>query len=700
MNILQILPELNVGGVETGTVDFAKYLVRQKHKAVVISNGGAMVKQLIKSGASHHALPVHKKSLWTMIKLIKEVRRIILDEKIDIVHARSRVPAWISYFACRKTPAAFITTCHGYYNGRMFSQVMGWSKFVIVPSKVIGRHMVEDFKVQTRSIRCIPRSVDLEKYDLEKNFVKSKSSCRITIIGRLTPLKGHPFFLKAMAKVVRSIPYAKVWVVGDAPAKKAIYKEELERLTLRLGLENHVEFLGNRKDIPKILEQTDVLVMSSVTQESFGRVILEAQAAGVPVVATNVGGVVDIIDDKKTGLLVLPKDSDAMAEAVIKVANDPVLAEGLVKAAKIKLKKNFTLEHMAKATMDVYAELLSSNNILVLKIGSIGDVVLVTASLKAIRKKYPSSRIFCLVGKESMKVLQNCPYIDGVIPYDYKEGDKGFRSFMRLSKKLRKYRFDKAIDFQNNRKSHWLGFLSFVRESYGYDNGKWSRLLTRSIKNANKSMPPVAHQFQLLKMIGIHNKGNEYLELWPTATEKEYVQSLLDSEWLGNAQNIVGINIGASAKWQTKNWPLEHMARLCDALAAKNIRVVITGVAGDVPLVQKLLAKTKSKPANMAGKTDILQLAALISRCKVYVTPDSAPLHVAAAMKVPVIALFGPTDSKRHIPPAKKIIVLEKNMACAPCYSSRCRIMTHACMEEIQPELVISKIDEFIGVPI
>jgi len=220
MNVLQIIPELNVGGVETGTADFVKYLVQHGHSAIVVSNGGTMVERVEATGARHYTYPVHKKSLWTMFRMIKVIRKVIEDEHIDIVHARSRVPAWIAYFACRKTKAVFVTTCHGYYKNKVFSQVMGWSKLVIVPSKVIGRHMVEDFKVLSRSICIIPRSVDLEKFHDSKRTVRDKSRCTITMIGRITPLKGHMFFLKAMAKVIRNIPYAKILIVGDAPAKK------------------------------------------------------------------------------------------------------------------------------------------------------------------------------------------------------------------------------------------------------------------------------------------------------------------------------------------------------------------------------------------------------------------------------------------------------------------------------------------------
>jgi lipopolysaccharide heptosyltransferase II len=687
MNILQILPELNVGGVETGTVDFARYLVKQNHHSVVVSNGGALVDTLEKSGTKHYALPVHKKSIVSVVSLVKKVRRIIEKEDIDIVHARSRVPAWIAYFACRKTKASFITTCHGYYKNRVFSQIMGWSKLVIVPSEVIGRHMIDDFKVSSSSIRCIPRSVNLERFrPPSKKKRTSEARCTIAIVGRITPLKGHLYFIKAMAKVVRTIPYAKIWIIGNVPPKKESYRHELEVLVKRLGLSKNVEFLGTRKDVPELLSQCDVVVLSTITQEAFGRVILEAQALEVPVVATKVGGVVDIIDQEKTGLLVMPRDTEQMGTAVLRLLRDRSLAKRITVQAKKKLLENYTLERMAKSTLSVYDELLSALNILVIKISALGDVVLVTASLKAIRKKFPKARIHCLVGKESRKILQNCPHVDGIIIYDHKHKDKGLFPFLRLSHKLRKYRFDTVIDFQNNTKSHALAFFSLARESYGFRNQKLGFLLTNPVPLPKQTMPPVEHQFQILKHLGILYKGNVSLELWPSAQDKKYVARLLESEWLRDSNRIVGINLSASARWQTKNWPIEHIAQLCDLLSVENIRVVITGVEQDKPKALHLLSLTRSKPAIFVGKTDILQLAVLIKKCNVFITQDSAPMHVAAAMGTRIIALFGPTDPKNHCPPAKSIKVVKKNLDCSPCYSPFCKIMTHACMRDITPQ--------------
>ena len=224
MNILQILPALNVGGVETGTLDLAKYLVKSGHKVVVVSNGGELVKELESFGAIHYQLPVHKKSIFTIVKTIPRLVEIIQKEQIDIVHARSRVPAWIAYFASRKTNKVFITTCHGYYKKHPFSFVMGWGRRVIVLSNVIARHMIDDFGVPHERLRLIPRSVDLEKFKYMSPDKKRKDEFNVGIIGRLTPIKGHLHFIKAMAYVARSVPRLKIWIIGDAPHSKEAYK--------------------------------------------------------------------------------------------------------------------------------------------------------------------------------------------------------------------------------------------------------------------------------------------------------------------------------------------------------------------------------------------------------------------------------------------------------------------------------------------
>ena len=195
-------------------------------------------------------------------------------------------------------------------------------------------------------------------------------------------------------------------------------------------------------------------------------------------------------------------------------------------------------------------------------------------------------------------------------------------------------------------------------------------------------------------MLGI-DLENPYLELWPTKEDERYVDEFLKSLWLSANQKMVGINISASRRWLSKNWPLHHITKLCEELSRQDIRVVLTGTGDDLTQAEKILNLAKAvKPINACGKTTINQLACLIKRCSVYISSDSAPLHIAAAIGTPFVALFGPTDSKRHLPPAKGYILIKKDLACTPCYKSKCK--TKQCMELIKPEEVLEAIDKLL----
>ena len=162
---------------------------------------------------------------------------------------------------------------------------------------------------------------------------------------------------------------------------------------------------------------------------------------------------------------------------------------------------------------------------------------------------------------------------------------------------------------------------------------------------------------------------------------------------------MVGINVRASGRWLTKNWPAPYIAELCDKLARESgVRVVLTGTAEDLGAADEVARLTKSKPIMAAGKTDLMELACLIRRFKAYLTPDSAPMHVAAAVGVPFVALFGPTDPARHIPPAKDYVVIYKDedFTCVPCYSTNC-LKNIKCMKKITVDEVFGVIKEFLS---
>ncbi len=695
MNILQILPSLDVGGVETGTIDLAKYLVSRGHKAITVSSGGRLVRELDKVGARHYNLPVGKKSPVNIIKMVSRLSEIIKREDIDIVHARSRVPALIAYLACRRTNRIFITTAHGYYKRHVLSSVMGWGRFVIVASNIMAKHMVQNFGVPHERLRLIPRGVDLERFKFREPATHRSNIFTVGMVSRITPLKGHADFIKAVSILRRQVPQLKALIAGDAPRQK--YKEDLELLIRRLGLSNTIEFLPATQDVPAIMKQLDVLVSATITPEAFGRVIMEAQAAGVPVVSTKVGGVVDIVEDGKTGLLCRPQDPKDMAEKVMKLYKDKPLWTHLASEGRRYVESDLNLQKMTEKTLALYEEAMRSLNILAIKISAIGDCILAIPSLKAIRAKFPNARIKVLVGVEARSVLDRCPYIDDVIVCDLKGRDKGIPGLWRLAVVLQKNCFDIVVDLQNNRSSHMLAFLSLAPLRYGYDNGKFSFLLNKRIKDDAPYLDPLEHQFRTLRAAGIKSV-DKTLELWPSESDEVQVKKFLDDNWMKPGQGLVGVNVRASVRWLTKNWPAAYIAELSDRLAKEfNMRVVLTGTKDDVDFANQVTRLAKSKPIVAAGHTSITELASLIRHFKIYLTPDSAPMHVAAAVGTPFVALFGPTEPDKHVVRSNNCVVLCKSddMKCGPCYSPACRKKL-TCMKRITVDEVLEAMKKYL----
>lgn len=684
MRILQILPELNVGGVETGVLDLAKELVKNNHHSVVISNGGSLVPKLILAGSRHYRLPVHKKSLFTILRMINKVANVIEKEKIEVVHARSRVPAWIAYFATRSKGVNFVTTAHGYYNNHFFSRVMGWGKKVIVPSRVIGRHMIDDFKVQSQKIVLIPRGVDLDKFNFNPpNFSQKSGVGAIGLIGRITPGKGHLDFIKAVARVVREIPQLKVSIVGDVAVGKEKYKDKMNLLVKRLGLTRYVHFLSWQKDIPKVLSQLNILVVPSTIPEAFGRVIIEAQASGVPVIAANVGGIADIIEDKQNGILISPQDPHRMAEAIINLLKNKEFAFSLAKKARERVEREFSLTLMFRKTLELYRKVCSEKKILIIKLGALGDLILSVPSLRAIRRKFSHHHISLLTGEKVYGVIYQCPYLNEIIVYRRKGQGKIIR-MLKLARRLKREDFDIGIDLQNNWQSHLILFLCRIFKRYGY-NRKGGFLLTDKVEIKKEVVPPVQHQLRLLNLLNI-GQIDERLELWTSPKDERCIKDFLCREWIGRGQRIIAINL--FTRWETKNWGLENLSQLAAKLMKLySARIVLIGEDKYRKKSEKFQSLLKDRIINAVGKTNLGQLISLLKRCYLLITPDSAAMHIAAAVETPFVALFGPTDPQRHLPPAEKFRVIKKKLPCSPCYKHNC--LTKKCMKKIRVEDVL-----------
>ena len=370
--VLQVLPALVTGGVERGTVEITQALVKAGWRAVVASSGGPMVHEIERAGGTHITLPLKTKSPFGIRRNIRHLAALIDRETIDLVHARSRAPAWSAFFAAKRTGRPFMTTFHNVYGGRgrlkrWYNSVMARGMRVIAISEFVGRAATKTYGVEQDRLRVIPRGVDLSRFDpetvhasrlvqLAKEWQIKDGVPVVMLPGRVTRWKGHTDLLHAMQR----LPHRdfQVVFVGDHEQKPA-FRDELITLVKMLGLQGHVQMVGDCRDMAAALMLADVVVSASSEPEGFGRIAVEAQAMGRPVVATDHGGSRETVLPGVTGWLVPPGDRGALSKAIGEaLALTPTARAEMAASARALMVRNFDTRLMCAATLAVYTEIL------------------------------------------------------------------------------------------------------------------------------------------------------------------------------------------------------------------------------------------------------------------------------------------------------------------------------------------------------
>ncbi|MBD3657733.1 MULTISPECIES: glycosyltransferase family 4 protein [Marinobacter] len=364
MRILQVLPALFSGGVERGTVEFAAELVKRGHDSFVLSRGGPMVEQLERQGSVHVALPVHRKSL-TSLTQIRPVRRLIRQLRPDIIHVRSRMPAWIVWLALRGLPEAerpvVVSTFHGMYSVNRYSAIMARANQVIAVSECVRDYVLKNYQVPREQLTVIQRGVDVDHFrqrkpapawsrSLLQQYPELAGKTLIMMPGRISRWKGHLAFLEVMANITRSRPDCHGIIVGNVEPGKTHFLRELIRRRNKLGLQKHVTFLGQRNDIADLYRLSGVVCHLSNKPEPFGRTVTEALASGTPVAAFNRGGAAETLRACFPAGLVPPDDIEAFTATVLKLLAVP--------AHHIEIPPHFRLEAQTEATLAVYRKVL------------------------------------------------------------------------------------------------------------------------------------------------------------------------------------------------------------------------------------------------------------------------------------------------------------------------------------------------------
>jgi len=323
--------------------------------------------------------------------------------------------------------------------------------------------------------------------------------------------------------------------------------------------------------------------------------------------------------------------------------------------------------------------------------GWIGDMVLLTPALRALREEFPGARIQMLVNPLVDSLMERNPYLDGVMVYDKRSEHRGIRQMRRMASRLRAKQFDIAVILHpTSVRSAILPFMAGIPERIGTNLRGRGPFLTTKTKNRTGIHEVQRYLDIVSPVVGSNHDGK--LEFWGIDENDEaFAERVLES----HAGPVIGIN--PSTTWPSKRWPAERFIALADLLTQRfGAQILLTGGSGDVHLGDEIMENTSSEPLNLIGRTSLWQLGALIKRCDLYITCDSGPMHISAALETPTIALFGPTDPVRHRPYGESHAVIKKDIQCSPCYERECK-EKHDCMRAIQVEDIVEAVEKYIG---
>ena len=370
--VLQVLPSLITGGVERGTIEITQAVAQAGWTALVTSSGGRLAPAVANAGGRHVTLPLARRNPLTIWRNAARLERLIRDECVQIVHARSRAPAWSAWLACQRTGAHFVTTYHGTYSEelpfkRKYNSVMAKGERVITASRFISDLIMRQHQTEPERIRVIPRGVDLKTFNpaavsgdrmmrLAEAWRLPEAAAIVLLPGRLTSWKGQGVLIEALARIDRN-DICGVLVGSDQG--RHYYSSGLVKQAEALGVGDRLRLVGQCDDMPAALMLADVVVHASVEPEAFGRVVIEAQAMGRPVIASDLGGPAETVEQGVTGWRVPPGDASALASAI-----EQVLGLGAEQRAALAMRArdavhaNYTVGAMQAATAGVYREVI------------------------------------------------------------------------------------------------------------------------------------------------------------------------------------------------------------------------------------------------------------------------------------------------------------------------------------------------------
>ncbi len=660
--VLQVVPSLVTGGVERGTVEIAQSLVAAGWTAIVASSGGPMVREITRAGALHVTLPLASKNPFVIRANIRRLEKVIKEHGVDIVHARSRAPAWSAHVAAQRTGAHFVTTFHGTYSQgmfglkRLYNSVMLKGERVIAISEFIADHIAQYYGLGPDVVRIVHRGVDLSRFDPHKvspeRIIALAQKWRlpdgyrvITLPGRLTRWKGQAVLIQALSVLDRHD--VRCLLVGSDQGRTG-YRSELAHMIRRLKLDDVVHIVDECNDMPAAYMLTDIVVSASTDPEAFGRVVVEAQAMGRPVIATGHGAPRETVVQGRTGWLVPPNDPRGLAEALDRFLNMDTLDRrtmamaGAGFRARTFLAREDVRRHAGRVPRGsgIACGGARVSEVLIIRLGALGDFVQSFGPFAAIRAHHRDARITLLTTRPFAALAQAAPWFDEVW-IDDKPRWWNLPAVSALRRRLRSRPFARVYDLQtSDRSSFYFRLLPPGTE--------WSGIArTCSHPHANPDrdrMHTLERQAEQLRMAGITDVPGPDLSWVPeTALGRELARFAL-------------ICPGGAAHRPAKRWPVEGFIQAGLWLEGQGLTPVLLGTPGETQPVKAGLACA----VDLGGRTSLLDIAALGRRAAAAVGNDTGPMHLIASAGCPALVLFSGASDPALCAPRGRVEVLRR----------------------------------------
>lgn len=690
LNILHVGTALTWRGGEAQILYLARGLAGMGHSVTVATpRKSVLYDKSVEAGIGVYAFaPRSELDIVAALRLARYIRK----NNIHVLHMHDAHAHTIGVMAM-KFCRPLITVLARRVDFRVAGNFLSRVKYRAPIDRIIAisegvRSVLVDCGIPREKIELVYSGIQFpkEKYspEVRREFGIAPSEKIVGIVAALAPHKDHENFLAAAAVVRRAHPAVRFMVVGDGELE-----EPLRARARELGIDDCVIFTGFRTDVHRIMAAFDVFVLSSYL-EGLCTSILDAMALALPIVATDAGGIPELVINEKTGLLVPPRDSNALAGAITALLANTTRARALAKAAYAKV-QHFSNVAMYTGTEKVYQRTIDEkfSRIVVRTPNWIGDAIMSTPFFAALREAWPAARITALAKPKLAEVYWNNPDVDDIIT---------FHEAADAVASIKPRRFDLGIIMPDSFSSASLFWRARLPYRFGYRGDGRSFLLTNPQR---KSMDDVTESYVgLANALGATRAAGPW-RLFVSADEDRAIIKKMAGFGLSTRDTLVGVN-PATAYGPSRIWPLERYAELARRMiAAHRAKVIVFTGPGEDSFADYFRNSCADCGKNLVvlGGEDRLSLReymAVMSHLRAFVTNDTGPMHIALARGVPTVALFGSSDPEKEVFREHRAgnVLIHHTLPCSYCYDRTCESgRDYECLTGVSVDEVATAVD-------